>query len=54
MSKYSLIIDDELCWGCRTCEVACKQEYEHKIKFIHVQEDGPRAVGNEFIGCRYF
>lgn len=49
MNKYALIIDDELCWGCRTCEVACKQEYDHKVKFIHIQEDGPRVEGNEFV-----
>ncbi|MCK5721978.1 MAG: 4Fe-4S binding protein, partial [Gammaproteobacteria bacterium] len=26
MKAYSLIIDHESCWGCKTCEVACKQE----------------------------
>ena len=44
MRKHALIIDDELCWGCRTCEVACKQEYDHKVKFITVTEDGPKMV----------
>ena len=44
MNKHTLVIDHELCWGCRTCEVACKQEYDHEVKFIHVQEDGPKMV----------
>jgi tetrathionate reductase subunit B len=26
MRKYALLINNELCWGCKTCEVACKQE----------------------------
>jgi len=39
-----LIIDHELCWGCRTCEVACKQEMDcpDGVCLISVQEDGPR------------
>jgi len=24
--RFSLCIDEEACWGCRTCEVVCKQE----------------------------
>lgn len=27
MSEYGILIDYEYCTGCRTCEVACKQEY---------------------------
>ena len=26
---YGLLIDYEYCTGCRACEVACKQEYNH-------------------------
>lgn len=26
MNQYALVIDNESCWGCKTCEVACKQE----------------------------
>ncbi len=26
MNQYGLHIDHESCWGCKTCEVACKQE----------------------------
>ena len=24
MSEFTLTIDNELCWGCKTCEVACR------------------------------
>ena len=46
MPKYELYIDHELCWGCRTCEVACKQEHHtpDSINFIVVEEDGPKTV----------
>lgn len=27
---YGLLIDYEYCTGCRACEVACKQEYNHR------------------------
>ena len=53
MSKYALHIDHELCWGCKTCEVACKQETNAPdgTKIIRVSEDGPRATndGLEFV-----
>jgi len=44
MPKFALIIKHESCWGCKTCEVACKQENRapEGIKLIHVLEDGPR------------
>jgi Fe-S-cluster-containing dehydrogenase component len=44
VTKHALVIDHDLCWGCRTCEVACKQEYDYRRKFIHVIEDGPKRV----------
>ena len=46
MKTYELTIDDALCWGCKTCEVACKQENRSAdgIKLISVTEDGPRIV----------
>ena len=49
MPKYSLIIDHELCWGCRTCEVACKQEHQSPegVRLISVEEEGPMLSGNE-------
>jgi len=47
--SYALIIDHESCWGCKACEVACKQENRSPdgIKLIHVTEDGPRVVGDK-------
>ena len=49
MSKYALIIDHELCWGCRTCEVACKQEHlaPEGVRFISVKEHGPQMIGDK-------
>ncbi len=44
MIKYGLTIDHESCWGCKTCEVACKQENQTAsgVKLIEVSEEGPR------------
>lgn len=44
MSPYRLDIAEPLCWGCKTCEVACKQENGAPtgVKLIEVGEDGPR------------
>ena len=46
MIKFNLTIDNRLCWGCRTCEVACKQENRAAdgVKLIFVQENGPGLV----------
>ena len=46
MRPYELIIDHESCWGCRTCEVACKQENHapEGIRLIKVLEEGPRII----------
>ena len=43
MNKFTLTIDNNLCWGCKTCEVACKQENRSAdgIKLISVRENGP-------------
>lgn len=44
--KYALVVDHESCWGCKTCEVACKQEWgtPEGVRLIYVSEDGPREV----------
>ena len=49
MKRYALIIDEELCWGCKTCEVACKQEEgaPDGVKLITVLEDGPKMVNGK-------
>ncbi len=41
MPKHSLFIDHNACWGCRTCEVACKQENESStgIRLIQIAEN---------------
>jgi len=43
MKRYSMIIDNEACWGCKACEVACKQEMNSPegVKLISVGEKGP-------------
>lgn len=44
--RYALFVDDRSCWGCRTCEVACKQENRAPdgIQYILVAEEGPGMV----------
>ncbi|MBW1945473.1 MAG: 4Fe-4S dicluster domain-containing protein [Deltaproteobacteria bacterium] len=46
MKTDELIIDHESCWGCRACEVACKQENRDPVgvRLIKVLEDGPRII----------
>jgi Fe-S-cluster-containing dehydrogenase component len=39
--KYGLIIENEACWGCRTCEAACSQEFDFTAKFLLAIEEGP-------------
>lgn len=52
MKNYALIIDQEACWGCKACEVACKQEFDlpEGVRLISVAEEGPRTIngGLEF------
>ncbi|RUA00060.1 MAG: 4Fe-4S ferredoxin [Deltaproteobacteria bacterium] len=40
----TITIDEKACWGCRTCELACKQEMRSAVgvRLIVVGEDGPR------------
>ena len=46
MRRLTLAIEEEKCWGCKTCEVACKQEHQATsgVKLIRIGEDGPRQV----------
>ena len=41
MNHFELVIDYESCWGCKTCEVACKQEHHTPdgIKLISVSDN---------------
>ena len=51
MTAFALIVDHESCWGCRTCEVACKQENDTPdgVRLIRVTEEGPKAAGDELL-----
>ena len=49
MNKYALIIEEYACWGCKACEVACKQEYNpvestNGVKYLSVWGDGPKMM----------
>jgi len=46
MTAYELVVENDLCWGCRACEVACKQENRAAdgIRLIRVLENGPRMT----------
>lgn len=46
MTEFEIYIDELACWGCKTCEVACKQEMTPSdgIKLIGLSEDGPKMV----------
>jgi Fe-S-cluster-containing dehydrogenase component len=46
MTNHEVNIDHKLCWGCRTCEVACKQENRAAdgVKLIAVREEWSAAT----------
>ena len=46
MSQYGLMIDNEYCTGCHSCEVACKNEHDLPLGQwgIKVQVDGPWEI----------
>lgn len=46
MKLLEIYIDEDACWGCKTCEVACKQEMNASegVKLITVKENGPKLV----------
>ena len=48
MNRFQLQINENDCWGCRTCEIACKQEHDVPvgIRFISVSENGAELNGN--------
>mgnify|MGYP001818281392 CR=1 FL=1 len=49
MKTYGLTIDHALCWGCKTCEVACKQENHAAdgVKLIAVEENWTEEIKGE-------
>jgi Fe-S-cluster-containing dehydrogenase component len=46
MNSLTLKVEEEKCWGCKACEVACKQENRASdgAKLIHISEDGPLQI----------
>jgi NADPH-dependent glutamate synthase beta subunit-like oxidoreductase len=52
VNKYALIIEEYACWGCKTCEVACKQEYspvdaDNGTKYLSVRSEGPKLMNGK-------
>jgi NADPH-dependent glutamate synthase beta subunit-like oxidoreductase len=52
MNKHALIIEEFACWGCKACEVACKQEYNpvdaaNGVKYLSVWPDGPKLMNGK-------
>jgi Fe-S-cluster-containing dehydrogenase component len=49
MLSRALLVDEALCWGCKTCEVACKQENDTPtgVGLVSVWEDGPREMNGK-------
>jgi Fe-S-cluster-containing dehydrogenase component len=47
VTSFAISIDQDHCWGCKACEVACKQENtpSYGVKFISVLEKGPSPGG---------
>lgn len=46
MNKFRLQFDEHSCWGCKSCEVACRLENKipEGIKCLEIMEDGPKMV----------
>jgi tetrathionate reductase subunit B len=44
--RFALKIDHQHCWGCKACEVACKQENQANrgVKLIHVGDEAATDV----------
>ncbi|MEJ5376241.1 MAG: 4Fe-4S dicluster domain-containing protein [bacterium] len=49
MRPYELFIEEEACWGCRACELACQQEHEFSFPpLLRVLEEGPHMDNKDF------
>lgn len=55
MAELSLLINKDLCFGCQTCEIACKQENNLGVgpRWIRVIEIGPKEIGRN-LKMNYF
>jgi len=51
MTQLALVVDDELCFDCKACEVACKQENKVPVglRWIMVITVGPKKVGENLV-----
>lgn len=51
MNRFDLNIAEEECWGCMTCEVACKQENRAPdgVKLLFVTEERPRRQEEKWL-----
>lgn len=51
MAQWALLIDYSLCFDCKACEVACKQENNLPVgtDWIKVVTVGPRQVGEKLL-----
>lgn len=47
--KLAMLIDDEACWGCDTCEIACKQENHSPegSRWIRVRTKGVQKINGK-------
>ena len=43
MKPYELVIAEAACWGCRTCEVACRQEFNLDGATQRITVDGDES-----------
>lgn len=50
MRQLALKVEEEKCWGCKACEVACKQENRAPdgVRLIRISEDGPCQIGGRW------
>ncbi len=51
MAQLTLQVDDKLCFDCKSCEVACKQENKVPIgvRWIKVVSTGPKKKGENLV-----
>lgn len=58
IKDYKLVYEEYACWGCKACEVACKQTYNppagtydpkapDSLRYVSVRPDGPKYVDDK-------
>ncbi len=47
--KFAIKVDEKHCWGCKACEVACKQEHRTPtgVKLIRIDESRPQVTNGK-------